>query len=669
MANESISSSTQKPARISLLVLISIFGVISIVGTGGGGNGDGDTTPPTVTSNSPDNNATGVLTAVQLSVTFSEAVDAATINNSSFILVDGSSNPVSGTVSYASGTKTATFTPNNDLDNSTAYTATISTAVTDVAGNPMAASHSWSFTTGAPDATPPSVSSTNPLNRAYGALLSGPVTATFDEPLDPATVNTNSFVVMDSSGAVSGTVSLSSDGLTASFTPTTPFSYAQRYDVEMTTEVADLAGNQLAGNYNWFFNSGKRLAMGRAHVCARLDDGGVKCWGGGFDGQLGLGDPNDRGDEPGEMGSNLPRVDLGTGRKAVQIVAGNWHNCARLDDGTVKCWGAEAMLGLGGGMSDLGDAPDEMGDNLPTVDLGTGRTAIRLAAGGHHTCAILDNEQLKCWGNNGIGQLGLGDTEGRGDQPGEMGDNLPLVDLGTGRTARGIAAGMEHTCARLDDGSVKCWGTSLYGQVGLGDTSIRGDEANEMGDNLPAVNLGTGRTANGLIAGGYHTCARLDDNSIKCWGYNNAGQLGLGDRDTRGDNETIDTVPTVDLGTGHTARSLAAGFSHSCARLDDNSVKCWGYAPYGELGYEDEVTRGDEPGEMGDNLPIVDLGTGLTAIEIMARFNTTCANLDDNNVKCWGSNYVGQLGQGDIVDRGDDADEMGDNLPAIDIGN
>src|SRR5690606_31156632 len=143
---------------------------------------------------------------------------------------------------------------------------------------------------------------------------------------------------------------------------------------------------------------------------------------------------------------------------------------------------------------------------------------VEVTAGYWHTCARLDNGAVRCWGHNGSGRLGLGDTVNRGDGPGEMGDALSTVDLGTGRTAVEIAAGDSHTCARLDNGTVKCWGYNATGRLGLGNVASRGDGPGEMGDSLPAVNLGTGRTAVELAAGGAHTCARLDDNTVKCWG-------------------------------------------------------------------------------------------------------------------------------------------------------
>lgn len=142
-----------------------------------------------------------------------------------------------------------------------------------------------------------------------------------------------------------------------------------------------------------------------------------------------------------------------------------------------------------------------MGDQLPAVDLGAGRSAKAIFAGSFHYCAILDNAQVKCWGNNAVGQLGYGDTNARGDAPGEMGDALLALNLGTNRTAVSLALGAASTCAALDDGSVKCWGASNFGGLGYGDKGRRGDGAGEMGDALPALNLGTGRTVKELIAG------------------------------------------------------------------------------------------------------------------------------------------------------------------------
>ena len=355
-----------------------------------------------------------------------------------------------------------------------------------------------------------------------------------------------------------------------------------------------------------------QLGAGQAHTCVLFDNGQVKCWGWNQLGGLGLGDTLPRGDGPGEMGGALPAVDLGTGRTAIQIAVGGLHTCALLDTDQVKCWGDGffGQIGLGN-PGDRGDGPFEMGDFLPVVDLGTGRRATRIAAGSFHTCALLDTGQIKCWGLNTVGTLGLGDASNRGDGFGEMGDALPAVDLGTGHTATRIAAGSFHTCALLDTSQVKCWGQNNAGQLGLGDASHRGDAPGEMGDALPTVNLGIGRSATQLAAGEFHTCALLDTGQVKCWGQNNVGQLGLGDTNFRGDGpgEMGDALPFVNLGAGRVVIQIAAGFNHTCALLDNGTAKCWGFNSDGELGLGDTNVRGDQPSEMGDALSAVDIGT------------------------------------------------------------
>ncbi|MEN9579939.1 MAG: hypothetical protein RJA70_2948 [Pseudomonadota bacterium] len=420
------------------------------------------------------------------------------------------------------------------------------------------------------------------------------------------------------------------------------------------------------------------LVSGVNHTCALRTDGAVKCWGDNVAGQLGLGDANDRGDEAGEMGDDLPEVNLGSGRTAAALAAGGAHTCALLDDGALKCWGDNqyGQLGLGDTES-RGDNPGEMGDELPAVDLGTGRTAIALTAGENHTCALFDNGAAKFWGKNGRGQLGIGDRVWRGDEAGEMGDNLPAVDLGTGRTVAGLNAEDDHTCALLDNGALKCWGSNRYGVLGLGNGRMgddlfgnRGDNPGEMGDDLPAVDLGAGRTAIALSAGGGHACALLYDGALKCWGSNDDGQLGIGDSSDRGDNsgEMGDDLPTADLGTGRTAVAVTADGDQTCARLDNGAAKCWGNSSVLQFGPGGTALRGDEAGEMGDNLPALDLGTGRTAVALAAGVYHTCALLDDGALKCWGYNISGVLGLGDIDNRGDNPGEMGDNLPAVDLG-
>jgi alpha-tubulin suppressor-like RCC1 family protein len=432
----------------------------------------------------------------------------------------------------------------------------------------------------------------------------------------------------------------------------------------------------------------RAVAAGDFYTCALLGVNQVKCWGNNLHGELGLGDAADRGDGPGEMGDALPLVSVGTNRSVVAVAvsrestAGAGHTCVALNDGRAKCWGysADGELGLGD-TAQRGDGAAEMGDLLPAIDLGS-RGNLSVAVGYFHTCTLMKDQRVKCWGDNSAGQLGLGDTNHRGAAPNQMGANLPAVDLGTGRTAKALALGFTHSCALLDTNLPKCWGENEHGQAGTGTgegifepTHRIGDAPGEMGNNLVPVNLGSGRTAKAIASGYMHTCAILDTNQVKCWGANGSGQLGIGDRGDRGYSPSTigDLLPAVDLGTGRTAKAIDAGAVHTCAILDNNQLKCWGENGLGELGIEEvpgegDFGRGDQPGEMGDNLPAVKLGTGRTAKAIALGAHHTCAILDNNQIKCWGSNFGAALGLGDTVDRGSFPGEMGDNLPFVSLG-
>jgi alpha-tubulin suppressor-like RCC1 family protein len=360
--------------------------------------------------------------------------------------------------------------------------------------------------------------------------------------------------------------------------------------------------------------------------------------------------------------------------RVLQVAVGGGRSCAVLSGGVLKCWGpGGGQLGLGN-TAGYGSTPHTMGANLPAVDLGAGRVAVSVSLGAFHTCVLLAGGDVKCFGNNYYGQLGYDDTSARGDGPNQMGDKLPVVDLGTGKKAASVCAGYAYSCAVLTDGSLKCWGANGPGALGYGDRMDRGAMAGQMGDNLPAVDLGTGRTALAVSCGVgsdpyyEHTCAILDDHSLKCWGSNYGGELGLGDRTARGykPGQMGDNLPPVDLGTGQLALSVSTGYGFTCALLASHQVKCWGEGEYLGLGRTD--SRGAEPGQMGDALPAVDLGTGKQAVAMRGGSATTCAILSDGTLKCWGGNGGGALGLGDNLPRGTLPRQMGDNLPAVDLG-
>ena len=347
---------------------------------------------------------------------------------------------------------------------------------------------------------------------------------------------------------------------------------------------------------------------------------------------LGLGtDGDDRGDNPGEMGDNLPTVDLGSGRLLMSVASGIDHSCAILDDLTLKCWGRNdmGMLGLGD-TNHRGDSPGEMGDSLPTVDVGSGKTVNRVSAS-YHTCVILDDSSVKCWGRNGDGWLGYGDTLTRGELPNEMGNSLPVVNLGENMKATDISLGLGHTCALLHDTSVKCWGRNNLGQLGDGTLS-----------NKYIPTLATEVSAKSISCGGDNTCAILTDDSVKCWGGNSFGDvssmkakaiaLGLNHLCLILLDGSVwcSDIGSVDLGTGRTAKQISSGKVHTCVVLDDNLLACWGLNADGQLGLGDTSNRWSQ---FGNNLPIVDLGTGRTVWD-PAQCNSITAPLNGGVGDC-----------------------------------
>ncbi len=337
------------------------------------------------------------------------------------------------------------------------------------------------------------------------------------------------------------------------------------------------------------------LTAGYRHTCALMRSGAVRCWGRGSSGQLGRGDVETIGDD--ETPASAGVVPLGG--RAMAISAGASHTCAVMRSGRVRCWGDGGSGRLGYGTTDtVGDneTPAGVGD----VPLGGRATAV--AAGDGHTCALLRSGAVRCWGDGAPGQLGYGTTDDVGDDesPAAAG-NVPL-----GGEAIALTAGSYHTCAVLRGGRVRCWGSSDgtfgfggEGRLGYGDTENIGD------DETPASagDVQLGGTAIGVTAGTNHTCALLRSGALRCWGAGDTGQLGYGDNLRIGDDEAPATAGAVPL--GGTAVAVTAGGFHTCATLRSERVRCWGNGGGGRLGYGDEVTvgRSDTPASAG-NVPV-----------------------------------------------------------------
>ena len=470
----------------------------------------------------------------------------------------------------------------------------------------------------------------------------------------------------------------------------------------------------------------RHLACGYEHTCAVLDDGRVKCWGnndshqGGSPLGFGILSVFDFSTTLRYLGRRLPNVPLGAGRDPRDVSCGYEHCCAALDDGSVKCWGTEndSNLKLGSGMlgmvSDLGldirtyvarsqlpvDDPEYVGDPWLPVAFPAGSFATHVAVGAHHSCAILaDGAEVRCWGENDVGQLGLGHTTYVG-HPSDV-EAAPPVDLGRDRSTGAplrvskLALGSYHSCALLTDGGIKCWGNGGSGRLGYGEDINRGDGSGAMGDRLPRVNLG--RAAVDIAVGYEHSCALLDDHTVKCWGSNYNGQLGVGDTSNRGESPSDmgDALPTVDFG-GRTAYRIMAGSQRriSCALLRGSDcdacrdeMVCWGDGQYNRLGTGDLYDRGKEPLDLvglfvdvgsvkphGDSAvesyPDPDVPAPLSGRASVRGTQFTCALMEDRRVKCFGKNDYESLSIAEAVPNGwlDGDSYDGDSAPFSTIG-
>lgn len=315
----------------------------------------------------------------------------------------------------------------------------------------------------------------------------------------------------------------------------------------------------------------EQLALGFLHTCASLADGTMRCWGSNLAGQLGLGHTQDLGGVPGQMPT--PEVDLGGSVMRASVHANS--GCVVLDTGKVRCWGAGSygMLGYGNKKT-LGDAPGEM----PTPDVEVGAPARDVSVGGVFTCAVTQADNVRCWGYNAGGQLGYGHTNTLGDEPGEM----PTPDLDLGGPVEKVVTGDRHSCAILKDGTLRCWGGNSMGELGYGDTNARGDEPGEMPP--PPVALG-GEVAEVAIAESFfYTCALLKSGTVHCWGENKYYTLGTGvfSGSPVGDEPGEMPPPAVPL--AGKAVALSAGANHVCALLESGEMQCWGSNGYGALG-------------------------------------------------------------------------------------
>lgn len=402
-----------------------------------------------------------------------------------------------------------------------------------------------------------------------------------------------------------------------------------------------------------------RVFGGNESTCVLIGDGFLKCWGANDRGQLGYGHTNTIGDDEPASAGDL--VDVGG--KVTRVAMGSSHVCAVLEGGLVRCWGHGNKGRLGGGNTGgntcldgqqkfscsanpvccIGD--DEVPSKAPPVDLGA--KAVDIIAGMSHTCALLETGSVRCWGDGYLGQLGISSTKIVGD------DEKPYGSAALGGSAATIWGGPNHTCAILLGGGVRCWGYEGP-KLGLADGIC-----DSLGDDeLPFVKpfLNVGGNPLSMSLGMEVTCALMDGGAVKCWG--DGGLLGTENLLPLGC--TPGDMPPNDLDLGVDAAEIASGGGQTCARLTDGTLRCWGSAYGGELG------NGTDKGNVGDELdevPPDPVMLGGTAVMVAAGLNHTCAVLEGERLKCWGYNQNGQLGYGHTMNIGDNPGEM----PPLDV--
>ncbi|HEX6834197.1 MAG TPA: hypothetical protein VF132_11745 [Rudaea sp.] len=355
----------------------------------------------------------------------------------------------------------------------------------------------------------------------------------------------------------------------------------------------------------------RQLALGNDTTCASRADRSVTCWGVGARGQLGDALFTTFVDEPVEV--------IGRPFPMERIAAGDSHVCGVGAAGGVSCWGWNGRHQI--------SSRSDMAFGHPADPVWI--SARALAAGGLHSCALAGGS-IQCWGDNDHGQLSTGDTIDR-VAPADVvitgvdGSKTVLTGVAS------VATGPSHTCAVLDTGEVLCWGANEKGQLGCGDLFERHSPV------YVTEGAGTMKSASAVVVGDAHTCALLSSGFIKCWGSNDAGQLGIS---VVGDKSSPALVfngasPISD------AIAIAAGARHTCAVRQGGTVFCWGDNTFGQIGTNDGLQHYG-PAAVVDaaNNPI----TGMQAVAAGAIH--TCAQSAAGLVLCWGDDTYGELGNG-----------------------
>lgn len=282
------------------------------------------------------------------------------------------------------------------------------------------------------------------------------------------------------------------------------------------------------------------------------------------------------------------------------------------------------------GSNNLGQLGDGTTTNssTPVSVSGLSSNVAWLAAGYQHNCVVMADGTARCWGRNDFGQLGNGTLTA---------SSVPVTVTGlTGVVS--ISAGITHSCAVLSSGGVKCWGKNNNGAVGDGTPTNRSTPANVLGIT----------TALAVATGGDHSCAYLSNHTVRCWGLNGNGQLGNGTQTTNYTSVAVSGL--VD------AASITAGQYHTCSRTTSGGAQCWGAYSVGQLG---NGMSGGGSAVVSTPSAVTGLGGTVTFLQASNSGGSTCAILNTGAAQCWGYNGQGQLGTGDKLNRSNPANVTG----------
>jgi len=286
-----------------------------------------------------------------------------------------------------------------------------------------------------------------------------------------------------------------------------------------------------------------KISASENHTCALLEGGNVKCWGSNSNWQLGNTELNTQSKKASSTAVDVNVADL-QGVKAISISVGNTYSCALLEAGYIKCWGNRPN-----GFST---------SNLSAI---TDKGPIQLATASAHACAVVENNKIQCLGNSDDGKLGH--THNTEQVVTDI-DNALLV------SSKG-----DHSCALLDNGRVRCWGYNLKGQIGNGDG---GSAISTV--KIPDTNVIQLSEVVSLSSGEQYNCAVTLGGQVKCWGNNDNGQLGF----TSTGSYKRQFSPRVAASGISTAIEVSVSQYHSCARLNNDDIYCWGQNDLGQLG-------------------------------------------------------------------------------------